>query len=563
MPETRLHSRGGARSSFPIGLITGSPMTKSIASLARMIEPDGMKDLEMSLKKITSLVMLFTLLSRTLGVGREMVIAWRFGASAESDAFFLAFSIPYAFFSIVGISLTAAIVPILAQYDAIGDRESGMEVASSAVNLVALVSAVLALAGVIFATQIATAMGGNFPPATLHLASNLTAVMMPSIVFMSVAGVTGGILNNYNVYGTPAAGPVVMNIVIIVSALFGGLLGVKILVFGTLLGSFSYFAVQVPSFFKIKFKYRFKILIKNSALRYVTRNVWSTMALSGCYYSYNVIDFNLASGMPRGTITTLNYATKFIQLPQGLFMIAVTTAIFPSLSSYAARNEMSKVRDLLEKGLRAILLLAIPCSIGLLIIGYPVMLILFQRGLFNEGATNLAYHALMFLTVGLVGFSLNLPLIRSFYSMHDQTTPLYVAVVSVGIKFGLSLWLGGLMLQNGLALATSITYLVNAAIMLTLLQRRLPGLIKPRFGLFILKAGLASAVMAAVVYLQDHLLAQQFGASRYLVAARLGFDVATGALCFIAVARNFKIEEIEFACQQAARRIRKIVFGVE
>jgi putative peptidoglycan lipid II flippase len=469
----------------------------------------------------------------------------------------MAFSIPYAFFSVVGLSLTAVIVPILAEYDAAGQREAGMRVASSTINIVALVSTVLAVAGIVFAPQIAAEMGRNFTPDTLRLASVLTALMMPSIVFMSIAGVAGGVLNNYKIFGGPAIGPVSMNAIIIFSTLASGWFGMKALVVGTLLGAISYVAFQLPGFFRIKFKYSFTISLTDPAIRRVARNVWSVMLLSGCYYIYTVIDFNLASGMPEGSITALNYATKFIQLPQGMFVIAVTTAIFPALSAHAAKGEMQRVGALLQRGLRAILVLSVPGTLMLLVLGHPLMSLLFQRGMFTEEAAALASGALAYLTIGLVGFSLNLPLIRGFYALHDQLTPLVVVIVSIAVKWGLSVILAGTMRQDGLALATSITYLINALAMILLLYRRLPALLDRTLTMFCGKLILTASIMLCAVYLADVGVLAFAAPSWAFLLGRLCVDGAVGGLVFLLLARIVKISEITEVINAAMSSLRQ------
>lgn len=486
----------------------------------------------MSLKNATILLMMMTLIARFLGVAREMVIAWKFGASAASDAFFIAYSIPFAFYSIVGVSLTAVIVPILAEYDAAGDTAGGLRVASSALNIVMLISALLAGLGIVFSQQIAAAMGSNFPPATLELAAHLTALMIPTIVFMGMAGVVGGILNNYKIYLGPAAGPALMNAIAIASMVLADRMGIEAPVLGTVVGALCYALCQIPGLKKVGFRYSLKIVVGDKTVRRIFSSTWSVMAVSCCYYAYNLTDFNIASGMPAGSITALNYATKFIQLPQGLFTLAVTTVIFSPLSAFAARNEFDNVRMMLEKGIRAILLMAVPCSAALLVVGGSVMMILFQHGRFDASATEMSTRTLMYLTVGLAGFCLNLPLIRCFYALGKQRIPLMITMASIPVKIGLSLKLGEIMMERGLALATSLTYTINAVVMVVMLRRFLPGLLGRAFGAFALRLSVASIAMLAVTWLVNSGLALLLPSTHLGVFVRLAFVGAAAAAAF-------------------------------
>jgi putative peptidoglycan lipid II flippase len=498
----------------------------------------------MSLARATLLLLALTLLSRALGLVREMVIAWRFGASAETDAFFVAFSIPYAFYAVVGMSLTAVIVPLLAEYQAKGRHDDAMHAASVVVNVVMLSIGTLAVGGMVAAPQIAWILGGGFDQATLNMATQFIVLMMPSIVFMSVAGVLAGILNNRHVFGSPAIGPVVMNIVIILGAIVGGAwVGIQGLVVATVLGALSFLAVQLPALHRIGYRHRWALSFTDRAVTRIAGSIWPVMLVSGLGFIYILIDFRLASGLAEGSITALNYAWKFIQLPQGLFVVAVTTAIFPALSKLASEARLEEVGNLLRKGLRVIVLLAVPGTMGLMIIGQPLIELLFERGAFDAQATAMTGSALFFLTIGLIGFSLSLPLIRGFYALQDRHTPLVVGSVSVVIKLLLSLWVLGTMQHNGLALATSITALLNASVLGLLLQRRLPGLFDRAFYSFSRRVLLAAGLMGLVVYMLDELLAALFPSVFTMLAARMMVDVVVGAIVFAGMTWLFRLDE--------------------
>lgn len=499
----------------------------------------------MSLARATILLLVITLLSRVLGLVREMVIAWRFGASAETDAFFVAYSIPYAFYSVVGLSLTAVVVPLLAEYEAQGRLDEAMRTASLVINVVLLSIGLLALVGILGAPQIAWALGGGFDSATLTLASQFTAIMMPSIVFMSIAGVLGGILNNRNVFGPPALGPVAMNVIIILGAIIGGTwAGIQGLVVGTVLGSVAFMAIQLPALHRIGYRHRWDFSLKNPVVTRIGGLLWPVMLVSGLGFLYTVIDFRLASAMAEGSVTALNYATKLIQLPQALFVMAVTTAIFPTLSKMAAGQRKDEMAALLQKGLRIILLLAVPGTVGLIIIGEPLIQLLFQRGAFDAEATERTASALFYLSIGLVGFCLNLPLIRSFYALNDRLTPLLVGLGSVGVKFLLSMMLADSMQHNGLALATSITILFNAAVLALLLQRKLPVLLAGGFIAFVRSVAAAAGAMGFFVYVLDGPLATWSGQGAMILALRLMADIVAGGTVFLACAWGLRLGDV-------------------
>lgn len=487
----------------------------------------------MSIARATILLLALALLSRVLGLVREMVIAWRFGASAETDAFFVAFSLPYAFYAVVGGSLTAVIVPLLAEYEARGQHEEAMRTASLVINTVILAIGVLAMLGMIGAPQIAWLLGGGFDAPTLQRAAQFTTLMMPSIIFMSVAGVLAGILNHRHVFGPPAFGPVTMNVIIILGAVVGGAwAGIEGLVAGTVLGAIAFMAVQLPALRRAGFRHRWTFSLKDPAVKRIAGMLWPVILVSGLGFFYTVIDFRLASGLAEGSVTALNYATKLIQLPQGLFVMAVTTAIFPSLSKLAANARPEEMAALLRKGLRIILLLAVPATAGFVVIGQLLIELLFQRGAFGPEATNMTSSALFFLSIGLVGFCLNLPLIRCFHALSDRRTPLLVGMISVTIKLMLSLVFVETMQHSGLALATSLTISLNVVVLAVLLQRRLPNLYDDTFLLFVRNIAIVACVTGGVVYVFDGYLIALAGQAGVVTVLRLLADILVGIIVF-------------------------------
>jgi putative peptidoglycan lipid II flippase len=507
----------------------------------------------MSLARATLLLLALALLSRVFGLVREMVIAWRFGASAETDAFFVAFSIPYAFYTVVGMSLTAVIVPILADYEAQGRPDEAMRMASLVINVVLISIGALAVAGIVGAPQVAWVLGGGFDEATLKLAAQFTALMMPSIVFMSVAGVLAGILNNRHVFGAPAFGPVAMNLVIIMGAIIGGAwAGIQGLVVGTVLGALSFALVQLPALRRIGYRHRWAFSLNDKAIVRIAVIIWPVMLVSGFSFLYTLIDFRLASGLTEGSITALNYANKFIQLPQGLFVLAVTTAIFPTLSKLAANARQEEMIALLSKGLRMILLLAVPGTVGLIVVGQSLVELLFQRGAFGTHAAAMTSSALLFLTIGLVGFCVNVPLIRGFYASQDRRTPLLVGLLSVGVKLLLSLGLVRVLQHNGLALATSITILLNASVLAFYLQRKLCGLFDASFFSFVMRLLVAAGVMGLVVFVLDKALVSHLPSGVMMLAGGVLLEVIVGIAAFASMAWLLRLDELRGVITQTS-----------
>ncbi|MDI6630859.1 MAG: murein biosynthesis integral membrane protein MurJ [Bacillota bacterium] len=497
--------------------------------------------------RATVLILALSLLSRLLGLGREMAIAYGFGTTGTADAFFVAYTIPYVFYGVVGVALTTVIVPVFADYAAAGRREEAWRVLSLVINVSFAVMAVLALLGAAGSPFIARTLGAGFPPETMELAADLTAVMMPAIIFMTIAGIFAGILNANQVFGPPALGPATMNVMIIAGALVGaGWWGVYGLAAGAVAGATAFALVQLPALRYVGFRYSLSFDLRHPEVRRVVALMLPVILASGIMQLYTLIDWRLASGLAEGSIAALNYANKLMNLPQGLFVTAVTTAIFPTLSRLIAEERRADMAAALQRAVKVVLLLGIPGAVGLILLREPIVTLLFERGAFDARATGMTASALLFYAVGLAGLCLNLPLTRGFFAMKDTRTPLLIAGFTVVVKLALSLMLVRVLQHAGLALATSLTVLLNMFILSLLLRRRLPELFDRAFFRFVAGTAAAAAVMGVGVFMLDAFLAARLAAGSLALMVRVGLDIAAGALLFGAAGLVLRLDELGY-----------------
>jgi len=254
----------------------------------------------------------------------------------------------------------------------------------------------------------------------------------------------------------------------------------------------------------------------------------------------------LASGLAEGSIAALNYAKKLMQLPQGLFVLAVSTAIFPTLSKMAVRKRSEEMSGVLRKGLATIMLLAFPAAAGLLVLREPVVVLLFGRGAFDANAVVLTAHALLYYSLGLIFLCFSLPLTRGFFALQDMRTPLLVSLSTIGIKLILSMVLIGFLQHAGLALATSLTILAKVLLLSFLLQRRLPGLFDRAFYKFMGAILFVSLVMGGSVYVLDCFLNTHLVGGGMALLIRVGLDIGFGIFVFGALAWMLKLGELRY-----------------
>ncbi|MEW6459408.1 MAG: murein biosynthesis integral membrane protein MurJ [Bacillota bacterium] len=507
--------------------------------------------------RATIVVMIMLALSRVLGLGREAAIAHQFGATHATDAYLVAYTIPNIFYAVAGIALATVIVPVFTEYVTRGRREEAWRLCSLVTNALILFTVVGSLIGMILAPAVVGVLGKGFAPETFRLSVQLMMIMLPSIVFFSLAGLFTGMLNANNVFGVPAFAPAAMNIVIIFGALFlGNYYGVYGLAAGVVGGAAAMALIQVPVLRRAGFRYRFELNLRHPEVKRVLYLMLPlTLGLS-VNQVYLMIDWVLASGLAEGSIAALNYANKLIQLPQSLFVLAVSTAIFPTLSRHIAEGHPAEMARTLSRGVKVVLLLTVPAVAGLVLLRVPVVTLLFERGAFDERATAMTAAALLFFAIGLVGHCLVMLISRGFFAMQDMRTPVVVTIGTLTVKGGASLLLVGPMAHAGLALATSVTALLNAVLLIFLLQRRLRGgLITADLVRFLVGVLVATGVMGLAVVLADAVLAGLFPAGGLGLLARVGLVIMTGTIVYFFAGILIRLDELLNILSYARRTV--------
>jgi putative peptidoglycan lipid II flippase len=452
--------------------------------------------------------MVLFVLSRLLGLGRQMVIGALFGTSGEVDAYLAANRITETVFLIVaGGALGSAFIPTFAGHLAREDRAGAWELASSVINLALIVmTAVAGLIALFAPTLVCTLIAPGLNPRLQTLAVRLLRLMLVTPIVFGVSGVVMGALNAHQHFLLPALAPSIYNLSIIGGAVvLGPRWGVLGMALGVVAGSFLHLLVQVPQLLRYSARYVPTLGLCNPSVREVGR-LMAPRVLGTAVAQINlVINNSLATGMGEGAISAINFAWMLMLLPQGVFAQAVGTAAFPTFATQAARGEWEEFRDTLSATLRGIFFLSIPATMGMLVLGKPLVSLFFERGAFGATSTNAVAWALTFFTLGLVGHAGLEIVARAFYALHDTFTPVWVGGLAMGLNVALSLALprvftsAGLQPSGGLALANSIATLLQFGVLLILIRRRMNGIHGRRMAAALAKSGLAALAMGVVL----------------------------------------------------------------
>lgn len=503
------------------------------------------------LARSAGIVMAGFVVSKIVGLGREMVVAGTFGTGPELDAYYAAFGVPdFLFTLIAGGALASAFIPVFSGYLTRRDTAGAWRLASAVTNLVFLVVAVLAVL-MAWATPdlVAGLIAPGFSAEQQQLTVRLIYPILLSTLIFSVSGIVMGILNAYQHFLLPAFAPAFYNLGIIVGALFlTPWLGVYGLAVGVVIGAGLHLIVQVPGL--IYYGLRYTPGFASPGLSQVVWLMLPRMLALGVVKLNFLIANNLASRLGEGSLSALNFGWLVMQLPETIIGTAVAKAVFPTLAELDALEEQEALRRTLSGTLRAILTLIIPAAVGLIVLGRPLVQLLFERGAFGAASTEAVYWALAFYALGLVGHSLLEVIARFFYAQKDTITPLFAARVAMQVNILLSLALLGPLGYGGLALANSMAVSLEVAILLGLAHIRLKG-IEGR--LLVSSAGrslLAAVVMALV--LRGFTVWQHRAGP--LVLGLGGAVMGLGVYLIVALALGS--EEIRVVMATARRRLR-------
>ena len=507
-----------------------------------------------------------TLASRLLGLVRDQVLAALFGAGNAMDAFNVATRIPNLLRDLFAEgAMSAAFVPAFMRRLTHDGRTEAWRLANQLLNALVTVTGALVLAGMLFAEPLVRLLAGAYEdvPGKLELTVLLTRILLPFLTLVAVAAALMGMLNSLNRFFVPALSPAMYNVGIILSGALlvplmpgFGLDPIVAIAIGALLGGLGQVALQVPALHREGFRYRAILDPADPGLRHILR-LMGPGTLAGAAVQINLlVNMVLATGQGTGAVSWLGYAFRIMYLPIGLFGVSIATATLPVVSRHAAREEVDGIRDAVSRALRLVLVVNVPATVGLVVLGGPIVELIFERGSFTPEDTAATAAALAYYATGLVGYSAVRIAVPCFYAQGSSVTPTGISMAAVSLNIALNLVLVELMGYRGLALGASIAALANAIALLAVLRRRLHGLDLPRVLLVFAKTAAASAAMGAAAWMSHELLLDIWGGTGLVARfGRVSAAIAAGVLVLVATSRILRVRELDEIGRQLAARL--------
>lgn len=452
-----------------------------------------------------------TLLSRFLGLVRDIITASFFGTGLAMSAFVVAFQIPNLLRALLGEgALTAAFVPVFTEYMEKKGREESWRLARIVASLLLVILVGLVLVGFLLIRVLRHWLHLN---EKFILVSEMFEVMLPYLVFICLLGLARGILNSVRHFAVPALSPVLLNLVWIASLfllcpLFGASPEERIfgLAFGISLSGLVQFAFHLPVLKREGFHFRFQLAGHPAVKRIALLMGPGVLGLAVVQLNVLVDRFLALGWLGESAPATLYYGNRLVQFPLGVFVVSFATAALPMMSAQVAREKIEDFLSTLSYTLRMVFFVTVPATVGLIVLRRPIVALLFQRRAFGPESTEATAWVVLFYSVGLVAFSSVKIVTQAFYSLQDTKTPVRVAVASMLLNLGMNLlvvfnpWLKAHLREGGLALSTSIAAFANMAVLAVLLRRRLGPLRGREIGICTAKICAASAAMGLATW---------------------------------------------------------------
>lgn len=438
----------------------------------------------------TGILALSTGASRILGFIRDILLARLFGATAAAQAFVVAFRLPNLLRDLVAEgAVTSAVVPVLSGYRAKGDAAQFWRLSHALLARLLLPLCVIGFAGVLAAPGIVRLIAPGFAgdAEKLALTVQLTRILFPFITLVGLWAFFMGLLNSLGHFALPALGPAILNVAMILACLWfvpRTEPGVLALAVGVMVGGVVQLLVQVPAAVQLGFRWRWRWAHPGAD---EVMRLLGPRTLGAAVYQVSVLFHtalaSLGTVVGDGAVAALYFANRLVQLPLALFGTASAQASLPSLSEQAARHDVAAFRSTLSMVIRMVGFVILPSTVGLMVLAFPIVQVLFERGAFDRQATVLTTQALSYYALGLFAYSLAKVLTGAFYALRDTATPVKLAAEAVAVNIVLSLLLMWPMGIRGLALAAAISNTVNALRLLQRMEQRLgTSLLRPAGG---------------------------------------------------------------------------------
>lgn len=505
------------------------------------------------MKKTAFILMLITILSKILGFMREIVLSFMYGTSNISDIYIISLTIPNVIFSFFGIAISTGYIPIYNKILNESNEDVGKEFTNNLINILLVVNTIIIFLGFIFTNQIVRLFASGFEGESLITAVRFTRIGLFGIYSMGIIYIYSSYLQIKNKFIIPALVGIPLNLLVILSIIFSKKINILILPYGTLFANVIQFLFLLVFMYKNGYSYRWILHIKDKYIKNIIL-VSLPLIMGISVNQINVlVDRTIASQIAVGGISALNYANRLNLFIQGIFVMPIATVMFPMVSKMASENNITGLKKSLVESINIINLLVIPATVGSIVFAEPIVRFLFGRGAFDNNAIKLTSNALLYYSIGMLGYGLREILSRTFYSFQDTKTPVINSVIAMIINICLNIILSKYMGIGGLALATSIAAIFCTGLLFINLRKKI-GSFKIKYILKVFfKISFCAFAMGIISKLSFNYFLMVMSSS-----ISLCISVIIGVIVYFILIYFMKIEELDTIMILLKKKINRI-----
>lgn len=508
--------------------------------------------------KATLGIMMVTMLSKCLGLGREMVLAAYYSVGDYSQIYLMAMNIVSTLFTIVASAVVTTFIPLYLENYNLGQDEQGNKFVNNIINIVVIICMVIIILGLIFTNQLVNVFAPGYEGEKFSMTVKFTRIVLFGGLFISLSRIMSSFLQAKQKFTISSMSGIPFNIIVITSIILSAKYSIYILPIGGLLAMMSQYIFQLIFARKNGYKYSPVIKLKDE---YVKRMVilLGPVLLGVVFNQLNtMIDKSIATTIGDGSgMTALTYANRLNGFVMGLFITSIASVIYPILSNYSSNDNKEGFSTSIVKSVNGVLLLVIPVSVGAIVLSKPIVRILFQRGAFDEIATNMTSIALIFYSFGMVAFGLKDILGKVFYSLQDTKTPMVNGIISVVINIILNIILSRVMGYAGLAFATSIASTICIFLLFNSLKKRIGDFGQSKIVSVTLKSLLSAIIMGVFVYFTYGFISSILGGGFVGYFVSLAISVLVGIIVYGISITLLRVEEVSIVTDIIKKKIKK------
>lgn len=509
--------------------------------------------------KSSIVVMIFVIIGKVLALIRDALVASRFGLSSSTDIYMFSIGLVYLITS-VSYGLTTTFIPVQSDHIENYERDRNNRFVNNVLNVSMLATAVITVLCIIFAKYIIIWFAPGFTKhaVVFKTSVDVTRVMIISLFFVTAQSVLAGVLQAHKQFYAPAAMATCSNIVYIVYlAFFAKQYGIYGFAWATVLGFFVQYAINVPQYKMLGYKYRLYINFKDKELRRMLLFMIPVVISTSTVQLNIFVNRYFATLLGSGYVSSLDFSNKLNTIVGEVFANTISTVIFATLASLAAKNNYEEFNRTFIKAMNVILMVMIPASVATAVLRVPVITLVFMRGKFNASAVSLTASALLFYCPNMVANGVREILNKSFYSVKDTNTPMINGIIGILINILISAALYKSMKVSGLSLASSISGIVTTVFLVSQLKRKVKKLDTRKILGPLVKMTISSAIMGGILYLINLVLVRFLGSGTKASAAILLVSLVIGSIVYFVCVKLMKVEEYQYIAELARKKFSK------